>query len=577
MSQPPRRASRRHFIFTTAAALGTLATIPRGLRASALARTTPGRGTEPRITRVDLTVGHAPIVVGGRRAMAVAVDESVPGPTLRFREGDDAVIRVTNTLAEPASIHWHGVILPNGMDGVPQVTFPGIPAGTTFEYRFPIRQAGTYWYHSHSGMQEQLGVYGAIVIEPSAGDGIAADRDYVVQLSDWTFEDPDAVMAHLKQMGGYYNYQRQTLLGLLGGHDGPLRDRLPWAKMRMDPTDLADVTGATYHYLVNGRAPDDPWRGRFIPGERVRLRLINSGAATFFDVRIPGLPMTVVQADGQPVEPVTVEEIRVAIAETYDVIVQPREERAYAVFAETLDRSGYALGVLSPRDGLVPDIPARRPRPRRSMMDMGMAMGSTAMPGMADMPGMSHAGHAMGSTAAPDVPHGPDDHGPGNSMVPAVTAPRLDDPGIGLGGDGWRVLTYRDLRSAAPTLDERDAGRDLELHLTGNMERYMWSFDGRKYSDARDPIPIGMHERVRITFVNDTMMEHPIHLHGMWMVLENGAGERQPRKHTVNVKPAERVSVLVEPDVPGRWALHCHILYHMETGMFRVVEVPAHA
>ncbi len=576
MSQTPRRPTRRDFIRTSAAALGAVGVVPRVLR-GAPADVEAARSSVLRpATVVDLTVGHAPIVMDGRRATAVAVNGSVPGPVLRFREGDDAIIRVTNTLPETTSIHWHGIILPNGMDGVPQVTFPGIPAGTTFEYRFPIRQAGTYWYHSHSGMQEQLGMYGAIVIEPAAGDGVAADRDYVVQLSDWTFENPDAVMAHLKQMGGYYNYQRQTLVGFLGGHDGSLQDRLTWGRMRMDPTDLADVTGATYQYLVNGRAPGDPWRGRFIPGERVRLRFINSGAATFFDVRIPGLPMTVVQADGQPVEPVTVEEIRVAIAETYDVIVQPRDDRAYAVFAETLDRSGYALGVLAPRDGLVPEIPARRPRPRRSMMDMGMAMGA-AMPGMADTPGMSHAGHAMGGATSRDVPHGPDSHGPGNSMVPEVTAPRLDDPGIGLGNDGWRVLTYRDLRSAAPTLDEREAGRDLELHLTGNMERYMWSFDGRKYSDARDPIPIGLRERIRITFVNDTMMEHPIHLHGMWMVLENGAGERQPRKHTVNVKPAERVSVLVEPDVPGRWALHCHILYHMETGMFRVVEVPAHA
>jgi CopA family copper-resistance protein len=577
VSQTPRRPTRRDFIRTSAAALGAVGVIPRVLRGAPTDAEAVSGGVLPPATVVDLKVGHAPIVVDGRRATAVAINGSVPGPILRFREGDDAIIRVTNTLPETTSIHWHGIILPNGMDGVPQVTFPGIPAGTTFEYRFPIRQAGTYWYHSHSGMQEQLGMYGAIVIEPATGDGIAADRDYVVQLSDWTFEDPDATMAHLKKMGGYYNYQRQTLVGFLGGHDGSLQDRLTWGRMRMDPTDLADVTGATYQYLVNGRAPGDPWTARFRPGERVRLRFINSGAATFFDVRIPGLPMTVVQADGQPVEPVTVEEIRVALAETYDVIVQPRDERAYAVFAETLDRSGYALGVLSPRDGLVPEIPARRPRPRRSMMDMGMAMGSAAMPGMPDMPGVSHAGHAMDGAAARDVPHGPDTHGPGNSMVPEVTAPRLDDPGIGLGSDGWRVLTYRDLRSAAPTLDERDAGRDLELHLTGNMERYMWSFDGRKYSDARDPIPIGLRERIRITFVNDTMMEHPIHLHGMWMVLENGAGERQPRKHTVNVKPAERVSVLVEPDVPGRWALHCHILYHMETGMFRVVEVPAHA
>jgi len=582
VSRVPHRITRREFVRASTLSLGAIGVLPGDKLSMFAPATRHYERTQRHVAPVDLTIARTPIVVAGRRAEAVAINGSVPGPTIRLREGDEAVIRVTNALHEPTSIHWHGIILPNAMDGVPLVTFPGIPAGETFEYRFPIRQAGTYWYHSHSGMQEQLGHYGAIVIEPAKGEEVAADRDYVVQLSDWTFEDPDSVMSHLKKMGGYYNYQRQTLVSLFGGHDGSLKDRLSWGRMRMDPTDLADVTSATLHYLVNGRSPDAPWSGRFNAGERVRLRFINSGAATFFDVRIPGLPMTVVQADGQPVEPVTVDEIRVAIAETYDVIVQPKEDRAYAVFAETLDRSGYTLGVLSPRDGLVPDVPERRPRRRRSMMDMGMAMGGSAMPGMsgmkgmAEMPGMEHAGHGKAGAPSGEVRHGPDGHGPGNSMVPQVTSPRLDDPGIGLGADGWRVLAYSDLRSVAPTFDERDAERDLELHLTGNMERYMWSFDGRKYSDARDPIPIGLRERVRITLVNDTMMEHPIHLHGMWMVLENGAGERQPRKHTVNVKPAERVSVLVEPDEPGKWAFHCHILYHMETGMFRVVEVPAH-
>lgn len=349
----------------------------------------------------------------------------------------------------------------------------------------------------------------------------------------------------------------------------------------MDPTDIADVTGNTYTYLLNGRTPASPWTGAFRPGERVRLRLINSGAATYFDIRIPGLEMTVIQADGQDVVPTTVDELRIAIAETYDVIVHPTGDRAYALFAETMDRSGFALGTLAPRDGMTAPVPERRRRPLRSMTDMGMSHGATAgamAAAMAGMAGMEHAGHAMpASDAGASVPHGADRHGPGNSMTPEVTQARLGEAGVGLGGDNRRVLVYRDLRSAAPTGAERDPDREIELHLTGNMERFLWSFDGKKYSDARTPIAMRMGERVRLTFVNDTMMEHPIHLHGMWMILENGAGNLRPRKHTINVKPAERVSVIAEPDVPGKWALHCHIMFHMDAGMFRVVEVSSAA
>jgi len=410
-----------------------------------------------------------------------------------------------------------------------------------------------------------------------APDPFAYDREHVVQLSDWTFENPHHVMAKLKKLGGYYNNQRRTVANLFRAGDAGLADRAMWGRMRMDPTDIADVTGAAYTYLMNGRPPAAGWTGLFRPGERLRLRLINSGAATYFDVRIPGLDMTVVQADGQNVQPVTVGELRLAIAETYDVIVQPAEDRAYTVFAETMDRSGFALGTLAPREGMRGPTPERRGRALRSMADMGMAIGGSTMAGMTtpDSPGMSHAGHGMSAPGA--VPHGADRHGPGNSMIPEVTQPRLDDPGNGLGEGGRRVLVYRDLRSATPTAQEDKPDREIELHLTGNMERYLWSLDGKKYSEAPQPLPIGLGERVRVTLVNDTMMEHPIHLHGMWMVLENGAGDRQPRKHTISVKPAERVSVIVEPDVPGKWALHCHILYHMDAGMFRVVEVSGRA
>lgn len=523
---------------------------------------------------VDLRVGRTAIDIGGRRAQAVTVNGSVPAPLLRLREGSTATIRVTNLLDEDTSIHWHGIILPNDMDGVPLVTFPGIAPRSSFTYTFPVEQSGTYWYHSHSGMQEQLGVYGPMIIDPAEPDATGYDREHVVLLSDWTFEDPHKVLGKLKKYAGYYNHQRRTLLDFVRPGDAGLADRAMWGRMRMDPTDIADVTGATYTYLMNGRPPASPWTGLFQPGERVRLRLINAGAATYFDVRIPGLRMTVVQADGQDVVPTEVDELRIAIAETYDVVVHPEDATAYTVFAETMDRSGYAAGMLATEVGRRAPIPERRKRPLRSMADMGMAghSGGHAMAPGAAMSDMSHAGHDMPSSEA-SVPHGPDRHGVANSMVPDATGPRLDDPGVGLGDDGRRVLLYSDLRSLTPTDSGDPVDREIELHLTGNMERYLWSFDGKKFSQASDPIPMRLAERVRITFVNDTMMEHPIHLHGMWMVLENGGGDYRPRKHTVNVKPAERLSVLVAPDVPGKWALHCHILYHMDAGMFRVVEV----
>lgn len=562
MRTPP--IERREFLAVGGAALALLSgwehLLPRFARAEG------GLHPPANPRRVfDLDIAHTSLPIGGRRAAAVTINGSIPGPLLRFKEGESAVLRVSNRLAEDTSIHWHGIILPNRMDGVPGVTFDGIRPGETFTYEYPVRQAGTYWYHSHSGFQEQLGVYGPMILDPAEPDPFEYDREYVVLLSDWTFEDPHDVMGHLKKMGGYYNYQRRTA----GGFFGDAADRLRWGRMRMDPTDLADVTGATYTYLMNGMPPGGNWSGLFRPEERVRLRFINAGAATYFDIRIPGLPMTVVQADGQNVQPVTVDEFRIAIAETYDVIVQPTQDHAYAIFAETMDRSGYASGTLAPRIGMSAPLPPRRRRPVRTMGDMGMNMAGMAMPGM-DMPGMDHAGHDMG--AAAEVPHGPDRHGTGNAAVPEMTRRRLDDPGVGLEEAGHRVLVYSDLRSTTPWPDTRVPGREIELHLTGNMERYMWSFDGKKFTQSPAPIPFVMGERLRVTLVNDTMMEHPIHMHGMWMLLETGADAMDPRKHTVNVKPAERLSFLVTVDAPGKWALHCHILYHMEAGMFRVIK-----
>ena len=545
---------------------------------------------------IDLTIAETPVRIGDRMGTATTINGTLPGPLLRFREGDEAVIRVTNTLEEDTSIHWHGILLPNGMDGVPMVTFDGIAPGETFEYRYPIGQYGTYWYHSHSGFQEQLGQYGAFVIDPAEEEPFEYDRDYVVMLGDWTFENPHGILARLKKRPDYYNYQKRTVSDFFrdAGDQGffsALGDRLRWSNMRMNPTDISDVTGATYTYLMNGMAPESNWTGLFRPGERVRLRFVNAGAATYFDVRIPGLPMTVVQVSGQHVQPVETDEIRIAIAETYDVIVEPTADVAYTVFAEAMDRSGFARGTLAPREGMSGDVPVRRSRPVLTMADMGMAHGDMAGMDMgggdvdtadadaggahAHMPGMDmESGLRAAGSIAEGGEHGPDGHGPGNAAVPMSVGSRLHEPGLGLGMDGRRVLVYTDLRALEANPELREPDREIELHLTGNMERFMWSIDGKTFSQV-EPIRVRLGERIRLTMVNDTMMNHPMHLHGMWMELENGTGASIPKVHTVNVKPAEKLSLLFTADALGPWAFHCHILYHMDVGMFRVFEVVA--
>ncbi|MBC7368568.1 MAG: copper resistance system multicopper oxidase [Undibacterium sp.] len=567
---------------------------------------------------VDLVIGKMDFRLGDRIGRAVTVNGSLPAPLLRFRQGQNVELRVTNRLTERTSIHWHGLLLPNAMDGVPGVTFKGIDPGETFVYRFPLRQYGTYWYHSHSGMQEQLGLYGPFIIDPAEPEPFSAVREHTVVLSDWTFSDPMRLLAKLKKQSDFSNLQQRTLGDFIDdissqGFKRAWADRKEWGRMRMDPTDFADITGANFTYLLNGRPATTPWTGIFKPGERVRLRFINSAATTNFDVRIPGLKMTVVQADGQNVEPVEVEEFRMGAAETYDVIVEPTEDRAYALFAETIDRSGFALGTLAPRADMMPPVPARRKRPLRTMADMGMAemaMNESAMPKMATreggMAGMSAAEHAAmsGGKPAPSSPpamagmpgmnHGggtppaaPGGHagmagmsepgemknpfGPANSMVAMSPMSRAHEPGTGLGEDGRRVLVYRDLIA----LDARPASppeREIILNVTGNMERFIWGFDGKKFSES-EPIPLRLGERVRLTFINHTMMEHPLHLHGMFMELENGAAGLAPLKHTVTVKPGEQISVLLTADAPGHWAFHCHLAYHMDAGMFRVFSV----
>lgn len=563
---------------------------------------------------IDLEISELPLRVNGREGKAMGINGSVPGPLIRLREGQEAVLRVTNRLRETSSIHWHGLLLPPDMDGVPGVSFTGIAPGEVFTYRFPVRQSGTYWCHSHSGGQELLGVYAPLIITPAEPEPFRYDRDYVVMLSDWSFESPTTIIRKLKKQPNYYNRQLRTAGEFArdvrrDGWSATVKERRAWAKMLMDPADLADVTGYTYSFLMNGLPPAANWTALFRPGERVRLRFIDAGAMTIFDVRIPGLKMTVVQADGQNVKPVTVDEFRIAPGETYDVIVEPESGRAYTVFAESLDRSGYTCGTLAPRTAMTAPVPERRPRPVRTMADMGMEMSDMRMPGgkspedaKAKMPGMEMpdmempgsetttepakdgmpgmtisggGGGPMPSTipGGTPVPHGPDRHGVGNSVVPMFTRSRLHEPGTGLEATGTRVLVYTDLQSITPGPDSREPMREIEMHITGNMERYIWGFDGKKYSEAKTPVAFEYGERLRLTLVNDTMMEHPIHLHGMWMEIENGAGAYKPRKHTVNVKPAERLSVAITVDAPGQWAMHCHLLLHMEMGMFRVVEV----
>lgn len=515
---------------------------------------------------IALTIGHAPVTVDGRRGHGVAINGQVPGPLIRLKEGQNVRIAVTNRLEdEDTSIHWHGLLVPFQMDGVPGVSFPGIRPGETFVYEFPVLHAGTYWYHSHSGLQELLGHYAPLVIDPAGAEPAPYDREHVIVLSDYSFMHPHKLLVKLKQQSGYFNRRKQTLGGLLRGKDQPLSERLAWAAMRMDPTDILDVTASTYAYLVNGHGPKDNWTGLFRPGERVRLRLINAAAMTIFNIRIPGLRMTVVQADGQDVRPVEVDELQISNAETYDVIVQPAEDRAYTLVAEAADRSGMGRATLAPRPGMSAEVPPLRERPLLTMRDMGMDMSGHG----------GHGGHGGGhSMSMLDPKNAPQvKTGPGVQMISPMPADRTAERGTGLADAPGKVLTYADLAALKPNPDTRPPSRSLEIHLTGNMERFMWSFDGEKFSEIVKPIPFRRNERVRVTLVNDSMMNHPIHLHGHFMDLVNGHSGHHPRKHTINVQPGGKVSFDLTADAPGDWAFHCHMLLHMHAGMFRVVTV----
>jgi CopA family copper-resistance protein len=605
-------------------------------------------------TDISLAIGKVSVKVDGKVSRAVGINGTVPGPLIRLKEGQRVRLRVQNTLDEESSIHWHGLLVPFEMDGVPGVSFPGIMPRSTFDYAFDLTHAGTYWYHSHSAYQEEDGVYGPIVIDPEGPDPVAYDREHVLVLSDHSRLSGATIYRKLKQAGGpYFNRQRMTLAGLLAGRDLTVRERWEWAQMRMDAADIADVTGSTYTFTINGFGPFDNWTGMFAPGERVRLRIINASAQTTFNVRIPGLPMTVVQADGLNVRPVTVDEFQIGTAETYDVVVVP-EDRAYSFVSEASDRSGLGRATLAPREGMSAPVPPLRPRPLLTMKDMGMggmdhsgmghgamghgagsanparargvdptatqnpsgelwkqtgwtqASGATAAAG-ASMAGADHAGMHHGpaatSAAAAPVDHAamghaapaagqagaPMDHGamrmrdfasapqvdknPGVQTISPMPVDRMGDPGTGLEDVGHRVLTYRDLVALERNPDVRAPSRQLDIHLTGNMERYMWSFDGVKMSEPAEPIPFRHNERVRVRLVNDTMMQHPIHLHGHFFELVTGHGAYAPRKHTVNVQPGGTATFDVTLDAKGDWAFHCHNLYHMTAGMMRVVTV----
>jgi FtsP/CotA-like multicopper oxidase with cupredoxin domain len=512
---------------------------------------------------IDLVVGEGPRVVQGRKSHGIAVNGSVPGPLIRLRQGQNVRLNVTNTLAEDTSIHWHGLLLPFHMDGVPGISFPGIRPGQTFAYEFPIRQSGTYWYHSHSGLQEQQGHYGPLIIEPDGPEVAEYDRDYVLLLSDYTPLHPHAIMERLRKGEGYFNYQQTSWSD---DYKLSAADRRMWAEMRMPATDIADVTGSTYTYLANGRGPEEGLEFLFRAGERIRLRIINGSAMTFFNLRIPGLPMTVIAADGQNVRGVEVDEFQIAAAEIYDVIVEPRAEAAYAIVAESMDRSGMALAMLASAPGVRAPVPALRPPPLLDMGDMGMNHGDGG-----------HGGHSMDGMKMRDTLLLPPDvkTGPGIDMVSMAPVDKLDDPGIGLRDVPHRVLNYRMLSALEPNADTRTPSRLLELHLTGNMERYMWSFDGQMYSAVHDvPIRFAWNERVRVKLVNNTMMAHPIHLHGMFFELVNGEdAAHQPRKNVVIVQPGASAQFDLTAGEPGDWAFHCHLLYHMHGGMMQTVTV----
>ena len=592
--------NRRGFLVGGAAAAGLAGVYPAWAKTVSHGIAAKGSGT---LTGNDIgiTIANTSFPVDGKLGHAITMNGTIPGPLLRLKEGQNVRISVRNELDEDTSIHWHGVLLPFRMDGVPGISFPGIKPRSTFVYEFPIAQSGTYWYHSHSGLQEQVGHYGPLIFDPAEPDPVQYDREHVIVLSDWSFLHPHMIFTRMKQEGGFFNRQKLTLMDRINGKN-PLtpEERDMFARMRMDPTDISDTTEAAYTFLINGHSPGENWTGLFRAGERVRLRIINSATQTTFNFRIPGLVMTVVQADGINVRPVDVEEFQIGNAETYDVIVKP-DDRAYTIVSETIDRSGMGVATLAPRAGMRAAVPPLRERPVLRMADMGMAHGTadqSSMSGM-DHSGMGqgsavppptaseHAGHRAASQPAP-APAAPMDHGSmdmrdkskvdfpvgvGVDAIAPMPTDRTGHPGIGLDNVSHRVLNYRDLVALKPNPDTRTPSRRIDIHLTGNMERFMWSMDGQQLSERPEPYRFARNERVRMRLINDTMMTHPMHIHGHFWQVVNGHGSHQPYKHTIRVLPGSFVDLDMTADAPGDWAFHCHLLYHMHAGMMRVVKV----
>lgn len=587
MNKANAKLTRRTFV-KGVVATSLVTALPLTLTAGNTQITTRKESEELSGRVFNLSINKVSVNITGNQAIATAVNSMMTGPTLRWREGDEVTINVTNNLSEDTSIHWHGIIIPPAMDGVPGISFDGIKPGETFTYKFPIVQSGTYWYHSHSGFQEQTGVYGAIIIEPKEKEPFGYDNEYVITLSDWSDEKPESVYRKLKLVPDYYNFKQRTVGDFFDevkekGFFAAFNDRKMWNEMAMTDRDLSDVTGYTYTFLMNGQNPATNFKAIFKNGQKIRLRFINSAAMTFFDIRIPGLKLTVVAADGNNVQPVSVDEFRIGVAETYDVIVEPKDNTAYAIFAQSLDRSGYALGALTYDKNVIATAPDMDPLPILSHADMGMAMSSMDHSGhdMLSMQDdkedvhehMDHSGHDMSSMQKPEIPITPleEDRGAQTTIRAEDPQYRLDDPGVGLRDNGRRVLTYADLKSLTSTMHDRYPDREIILRLTGNMERYMWSINGIAYKDAK-ALEFMYGERLRITYINDTMMNHPMHLHGMWSDLETGDDNYLLRKHTIIVQPGSKISFRVNVNAKGSWAYHCHLLYHM-AGMFRKVVV----
>ncbi|WP_335952163.1 copper resistance system multicopper oxidase [Acinetobacter beijerinckii] len=567
------------------------------------------------VKEYDLTIAEQTVNITGKPVERITVNGKFVAPLLEFEEGDEAVIRVHNKLKnQDSSIHWHGLLLPGIMDGVPGFNkFNGIAPNKTYEYKFKVRQNGTYWYHSHSKGQEQDGLYGAFVIYPKDKTPLTAaektDKDYVVLLSDFHNSTSDQIMKNIKKEADYYQNRRETVFDVLkqvkrDGLKATWQDRSMWNQMRMLKTDMSDVT--KYTFLMNGKTPEQNWTGNFKEGERVRLRFINASAMSFFDVRIPNLKMTVVSADGQPVKPVPVDEFRIGTAETYDVIVEPKQAN-YQIEAESIDRSGFSIGTLHNENTLpVKNILMPKPRPRSllTMEDMGMGHDMSSMEGMnhdmssmgsnskdqsmsgmnhdmSSMEGMNHDMPSKGSNSKDQSMSGMN-HDMSSmqgmthnmEMNTAMTSPTQVKNGENVYGwanastpAGLKALQYSDLQSLTPQKDTRAPEREIEIRLGGNMERYIWTINGKKFNET-EPFKVKYGERIRLKFVNDSMMAHPMHLHGMFMQLENGQdASNMPNKHTVIVPPGKTVTTLLTADELGEWAIHCHLLYHMSAGM----------